>query len=161
MGFTILIGTLIGWLAMFTSPADGAPGRAPESRKVHFALTGTFVMGTDLEGENGGLIGPGVRIDLDLGKYFIVSPETFVVLYWDTIAPACTVNFRFGRGFFGLGPMITLTDDERWKNHIFLKAHAGARRGMFLLEAVYITGRSSSFGATRVALFGLTVGIVF
>ncbi len=161
MGPKIFIWTMIGCLTVLAIPAAGSPGGALESRTVHFALTGTLVAGLDFEGEFGGFIGPGARVDLDLGQHYIVSPETVVVLSWDTVAPACTVNLRFGQGFFGLGPMITLTGDERWKNDFFLKVHVGVRAGMSLFEAVYITGRSSAFGGSRVALFGFTVGIVF
>lgn len=161
MGRKILLWSMTGLLAASAVPAAGAPGQVAETRKVHFALTYTCMIGRDLEGEFGGLTGPGARIDVDLGQHFIVSPETVVVLYWETVAPACTLNFRFGLGYVGLGPMITLTDVESWKNHVFLKAHVGVRAGMFLIEAAYIRGRSSSFGGTQVALIGLTLGIVF
>jgi hypothetical protein len=137
---------------------------AAEDKKVQFALTGTLMGGQDFQGELGGIIGPGVRVDINFGMRFMLGPEAILVLYWSTLAPACTLNFRLGRSrsyYAGLGPMFALTDSS-WRNEVFIKAHAGVKLGRGLIEAVYVAGGTnpSSMGE-RVGLFGLTFGFVF
>jgi len=53
---------------------------AGEERKVQIALTGTFMMGERFDGEFGGFIGPGVRLDLNLDRLFMISPEAMWLL---------------------------------------------------------------------------------
>ncbi len=156
----IVIGIVIGLLAVSAIPAAGAPDRAAETRKVHVILTGTVAIGQDFEGEFGGFMGPGGRVDIDLGRFITVSPEGTAVLRWGTFAPACTLNVRFGHAYFGLGPMITMTDNA-WKDDIFLKAHLGVRGEWMMVEAIYITGKSSVYSSERVTFVGMTFGIVF
>src|SRR5512143_2490392 len=101
----ILILTMMSLLAPLARPSAGA--EEAEVPKIRFALTGTLMAGMDFEGEFGGLIGPGGRVDIRLGKQFSISPEAMAVLYWDTVATACTLNVRFGMAYAGLGPMVT------------------------------------------------------
>jgi hypothetical protein len=152
--------TVMGLLAALAMPAAGAPDRAAETRKVHIILTGTVAIGSDFEGDLGGFMGAGGRVDIDLGRFITVSPEGMAVLHWGTFAPACTLNIRFGHGYFGMGPMITLTDNA-WKDDIFLKAHLGVRGEWMMVEAIYITGKSSVYSSERVTFVGMTFGIVF
>ena len=155
----ILVLTLTGLLASLARPSAGA--EEAEVPKIRLALTGTFMAGMDFEGEFGGPIGPGGRVDIRLGKRFSISPDAVAVLYWDTVATACTLNFRFGVAYAGLGPMVTLTD-HRWKGDVFLKARLGGEVGHWFIEAVYVTGRSSFYSeGARVGLLGLSCGVVF
>ena len=134
---------------------------AGEERKVQIALTGTLMIGERFDGEMGGLIGPGLRLDFNLAEYFMISPEATLFLYWRSVAPACTLNLRFGIVYVGLGPMAT------WATHDgegigLIKAHLGIKGDHALLEVFTIKGRASShtWGATP-ALIGMTFGFVF
>ncbi|MGB8958889.1 MAG: hypothetical protein WCC00_07755 [Candidatus Aminicenantales bacterium] len=147
---------VIGMVAGLALNAAGA-----EEKKVQFALTGTLMFGQDFDGEFGGLGGPGGRVDISLGKKFMVSPEAILALSWDMVATACTLNYRFGSCYAGLGPMVNLTD-RSWKGDVFLKAHLGVKVDHWLIEAVYVAGGSpQGIVGERVALVGLTYGFAF
>jgi hypothetical protein len=147
---------LLGMLA-----ALAAPSFAGQAMKIHFGVTGTFLLGRDFEGELGDLVGPGGRVDIDFGSIFTLSPEITWVLHWHTVAPACTLNIRLGRIYFGLGPLVAETD-RSWDGDVFLKAHLGMRSGFWLIEAVYLSGRSSLDAAGEpVSLLGVTCGFMF
>ena len=134
---------------------------AAEEKKVQIALTGTLMFGQDFDGEFGGLVGPGGRVDIGLGKKLTISPEAILALYWDMVAAAFTLNYRFGSGYAGLGPMVNLTD-HGWKGDVFLKAHLGVKVDHWLIEAVYVAGGSPRrIVGERVALVGLTYGFAF
>ena len=121
-----------------------------EEKKVQIALTGTFMMGARFDGEFGGFIGPGVRLDLKLDKLFMISPEAMLLLYWSSVAPACTLNLRFGLGYVGLGPMVTWATFDGHGIGL-LKAHLGIKGDHALFEAFFIKGAASSHtvGATN------------
>ena len=154
-GMTKVLG-VIGMVAGLALNAAGA-----EDRKVQFALTGTLMFGQDFDGEFGALIGPGGRVDISLGKKFMISPEAILALSWDMVATACTLNYRFGSCYAGLGPMVNLTDHD-WKGGAFLKAHLGVKAGHWLIEAVYVAGGSPrGIVGERVALVGMTYGFAF
>ncbi|RPJ03286.1 MAG: hypothetical protein EHM31_01295 [Candidatus Aminicenantes bacterium] len=134
---------------------------AGEERKVQIALTGTFMMGERFDGEFGGFIGPGVRLDLNLDRLFMISPEAMWLLYWSSVAPACTLNLRFGPGFAGLGPMATWATDDGHGIGL-LKAHLGIKDGHALFEVFFVKGAASLHtGGASPALIGLTFGVVF
>ena len=146
----------LGLAAVMVVAAAGA-----EERKVQFALTGTLMFGQDFDGEFGALIGPGGSVDISLGKKFMISPEAILALCWDMVATACTLNYRFGSCYAGLGPMVNLTD-HGWKGDVFLKAHLGVKVDHWLIEAVYVAGGSPRrIVGERVALVGLTYGFAF
>ena len=134
---------------------------AGEERKVQIALTGTIMMGERFDGEMGGLMGPGLRLDFNLAEYLMISPEATLFLYWGSVAPACTLNFRFGIGYIGIGPMATWATHDR-EGIGLIKAHLGIKREHILFEVYTIKGRASShtWGATP-SLIGLTFGVVF
>jgi hypothetical protein len=147
---------VLGLLAGLAPPSFAGPGV-----KIHFGVTGTFLVGREFEGGFGAFAGPGGRVDVELGRVFMVSPEVTWVLHWRTVAPACTLNIRLGRVYFGAGPLVTETD-RNWDGDVFLKAHFGMRTGFWLIEAVYLTGRASiDTGREQVTLLGVTGGFMF
>jgi hypothetical protein len=154
-GMTKALG-VIGIVAGLALNAAGAEGR-----KVQFALTGTFMIGERFDGEFGGFIGPGVRLDLDLDKLFMISPEAMLLLYWSSVAPACTLNLRFGLGYVGLGPMVTWATCDGHGIGL-LKAHLGIKAGHALFEVFFVKGAASSHTwGQRPSLLGLTASLVF
>lgn len=134
---------------------------ASEERKVQIALTGTFMIGERFDGEMGGLLGPGLRLDLSLGEHVMISPEATLFVYWGSVAPACTLNLCFGVGYIGLGPMATWATHDK-EGIGLVKAHLGIKGDHTLFEVYYIKGGASShtWGAAP-ALVGLTFGVVF
>jgi hypothetical protein len=146
---------VLGLLAGLASPSVAGPV------KFHPGVTGTFLLGRDFNGGFGGFVGPGGRVDIDLGPVLTVSPEVTWVLHWRTVAPACTLNVRLGGIYFGLGPLVTETD-RSWDGDVFLKAHLGMRAGFWLIEAVYLSGRATlDTGREQVSLVGVTAGFMF
>jgi hypothetical protein len=150
---TLLFGLL---LAGLVAPSFAGPGV-----KFHFGVTGTFLVGVDFNGDFGALIGPGGRVDIDLGRILTVSPEVTWAPHWHTVAPALTLNVRLGGIYFGAGPVVTETD-RSWDGDVCSKAHLGMRAGFWLIEAVCLAGRSS-IGAEdkHVSFVGVTAGFMF
>ena len=125
-----------------------------QSGRVQLALTGTLLFGQDSDGELSGIAGPALRLDIDLGRRFMVSPEALATLGWKSVSPAATMNFKFGSCYAGLGPMIL---HGRW----LLKAHLGAKVDHWLIEAVYVRGAKDHPYGDRAAYIGMTLGLIF
>ena len=146
--------------AGFVLGLAAGPAGAQE-KKIEVALMGSLFFGNRFDGELAGLIGPSVRFDFHLRGPWMISPEATLFWYWWSLAPACTLNYRFGHGYVGLGPMVT------WATHDghgigVIKLHVGVKGGHGLVEAAFVTGgRSSHTWGTRPALYGLTFGLVF
>lgn len=149
----LIAATVLG-LAIFAAGA--------EEKSARFALTGALMFGSDFEGEMGGLMGPGLRVDLDLAKLVMISGEVMWVLHWGSLAPACTLNLRTGKyGYVGVGPFVTSATHDR-ASVVSLKAHLGYKFGHELIEITYVTAKPSShtwWG--KPALIGVTFGLIF
>jgi hypothetical protein len=131
-----------------------------EEKKVQIALTGSFLIGESVAG-TGGIGGFGMRAVLELKGPFAVSPEIDMYQYWRSIVPACTLNLRFGKGYIGLGPMVSWAVPDGYAVGL-VKAHAGIKSRHWLIEADYIAGGASRHtGGERTTLIGLTAGLVF
>lgn len=140
-----------------TTVAAGA-----EEKNVRFALTGALMIGSDFEGELGGLTGPGLRVDLDLAKVFMISGELMWILHWGSLAPACTLNLRIGKhGYVGAGPFVTSATHDR-ASVVSLKAHLGYKFGHALVEVSYVTAKPSPHTWwAKPALVGVAFGLIF
>lgn len=149
-----LVTAMILGLAIFAAGA--------EEKNVRFALTGTVMFGSDFEGEMGGLMGPGLSVYLDLAKVFMISGEVMWILYWGSLAPACSLNLRIGKyGYVGAGPFVTSATHDR-ASVVSFKAHLGFKFGHALVEVSYVTAKPSSHTwGGKPALLGLTFGFVF
>lgn len=135
---------------------------AAQEKRVRFALTGTLSIGSDYEGELGGYLGPGARIDVFLGKEITLTSEAMWILYWNSVAPAFTLNLRIGKyAYVGAGPFVTWATHDRGPV-VSLKVRLGVLRAPFLFEFHYITAKpsASTWGATP-KLLGMTFGFVF
>ena len=112
---------VMGMIAGMVTVAAGA-----QEKKVQLAVTLGLLAGDD-DGEDIGVgICPGVRVDFNLTKSFMISPEASLFLggrLTGAIYPGCTVNYRFGKGFIGLGAMVIAA----MESPIMLKAHIGAK----------------------------------
>jgi len=127
----------------------------PQEKIVQFAVTGTLLLGTWTDGDMGAVIGPGVRVDFNLTKYLMISPETS--LFWGTVSPGCTVNFRFGKGFIGLGGAITSGGFFEEGAIGLFKAHIGAKWRNWLIEGSLLREGRDAW----INVVGLTAGFVF
>jgi len=125
-----------------------------QSGRVQLALTGTLLLGQDFDGELSGIVGPAVRLDIELGRRFMVSPEALYTLGWKSLSPAATLNFKFGSAYAGVGPMI-------WHGRWLIKAHLGTVVDHMLIEAVYARGAPDHPYGEGAAFVGLALGFVF
>ncbi len=124
-----------------------------QEKKAQFAVTLGLLAGDD-DGENIGVgICPGVRADFNLTKSFMISPEASLFLggrLTGAIYSGCTVNYRFGKGFVGLGATVIVA----MESPIMLKAHIGAKGRHWTVAGSFQTGGWLTF-------VGLTAGYIF
>lgn len=137
----LVIGMIVGMVLR----AAGA-----EEKKADFVATVALLIGGEKGGDSyiSGSFGPGVRVDFNLSKSFMISPE--VSLFWGALSPGCTVNYRFGKGFIGLGAM-TIWDEGAIG---LFKAHIGAKGRHWMFAASYHKGG-------WITAVGLTIGYIF
>ena len=135
-------------MGMTVGVVMGAAGAA--EKKVQFAVTIAGLVGE--EEDEFSLIGPGARVDFSLTKSFMISPEASLLTghFLGAISPGCTVNYRFGKGFIGLGAMVIGAAGSP----VMLKAHVGAKGRHWTVAASYHTGGWLTF-------VGLTAGYIF
>jgi hypothetical protein len=134
-------------MGMIAGMVMGAAGA--EDKKVQLGVTVALLIGGETGGDYiSGVFGPGARVDFNLTKSFMVSPE--VSLLWGSISPGGTVNYRFGKGFAGLGAMVIWDEGAIG----LFKAHVGAKGLHWLVAASYHRGG-------WISAVGLTVGYIF
>ena len=153
-GMIALVAAMVLGLTIFAA--------GEEERNVQIALTGTLMFGSDFEGELGGLLGPGLRVDLNLAKAFMIRGEVMWILYWGSPAPSCSLNLRIGKsGYVGAGPFVTSATHDT-ASVFSLKAHLGFKFGHGLAEVSYVTAKASEHTWwEKPALLGFTFGLVF
>lgn len=121
-----------------------------QEKKVQFAAILGVVSGD--EEEVGTAAGLGVRVDFKLARSFAISPEFMVLTgevsgltYW-----SCTVDYRFGNGFIGLGPAVL----GAVESPLMVKFQGGFRGPHLLVAVSFQTGGDTAFA-------GLTAGYIF
>jgi len=147
--------------------AHGSVLRADSAslRRIQFAVT---VAGLAGSGETyGGFsnIGPGGRVDFNLGKRLMISPEIAWFFGEDGgLSLGGTVNYRFGKGYAGLG-VVSLNKsnaiflyDYRHAATAFWKAHAGIKGRHWLIDVSYVTINIAHLWLYG---FGMTAGYIF
>lgn len=142
---SLVKGIAILGLAAAMTLAAGA-----QERKVQFAATLGAVFGD--EDDVGTSAGLGGRVDFKLARSFAISPEFMILLgefsgltYW-----SCTLDYRFGNGFVGLGPAVL----GAVESPLMVKFQGGFRGRHLLVAGSFHTGGDT-------ALAGLTVGYIF
>lgn len=142
--------SLVKGIAILGLTAAMALMAGAQERKVQFAaLAGLFAGSEDYVGFAPAL---GIRVDLKLAKSFWISPEIDVfggessgLTNW-----SCTVNYRFGKGFAGLGPAVL----GALESPLMLKVQAGAKSRHWLLAGSFHVGGEAAFA-------GVTLGYIF
>jgi hypothetical protein len=121
-----------------------------QERKVQFAALAGLFAGS--EEDVGFAPALGIRVDLKLVKSFWLSPEIDLLggessglTNW-----SCTVNYRFGKGFAGLGPAAL----GAYEAPLMLKVQAGAKIRHWLLAVSFQAGGDLVFA-------GMTLGYIF
>ncbi|MCX6574106.1 MAG: hypothetical protein NTX99_08970 [Candidatus Aminicenantes bacterium] len=121
-----------------------------QERKVQFAALAGFFAGS--EEDVGFAPALGIRVDFKLVKSFWLSPE-IAVLGGESSGLtnlSCTVNYRFGKGFAGLGPAVL----GAYESPLMLKVQAGAKSRHWLLAGSFQAGGDMAFA-------GVTLGYIF
>jgi hypothetical protein len=143
----VMMGIVAG-LAL-SAPEPGGTG-------ARLCLGGNLMV---LNMEGGGstfLAGAALRIDLDLGRFFILAPEVSAGLGgWSA---GGTLNIHLATFFVGAGALVVGAtaggSGGEWGTNPFLKIHAGTRFASTSLAV------SALFG-DYIKGFGLTIGFVF
>jgi hypothetical protein len=101
-----------------------------------------------------GIYGPGLRVDFNLGRSFIVAPEVSAGIGGWTAGG--TLNFRSKKFFVGAGYLAASLGGswDDWGINSLFKVHAGAKGRNWLLALSYVTNRWLNG-------FGVTAGYIF
>jgi len=133
----------------------GLGAAIPEEKKTQLSLGLNIVMLSESYGSDSkGIYGPGLRVDFNLGRSFIVAPEVSAGIGGWTAGG--TLNFRSKKFFLGAGYLAASLGGnwDDWGVNSLLKVHVGAKGRNWLTAASYIANR-------WLKGFGLTAGYIF
>jgi hypothetical protein len=133
----------------------GPASAVPAEKKVQISLGLNVVLLSESYGSDSkGIYGPGLRVDFNLGRSFIVAPEVSAGIGgWSA---GGTLNFRSKKFFFGAGYLAASLGGSwgDWGINSLFKVHAGAKGRNWLLALSYMTNR-------WLRGFGLAAGYIF
>lgn len=146
---------VLGFLSASIFLGVGLGAAVPGEKTAQFSLgVSALVLSETYSNGSKGIYGPGLRIDLNLGRSLIIAPEiSGGVGGWSA---GGTVNFRSGKFFAGAGYLAASLGGnwEDWGVNSLLKVQVGAKGPHWLVAASYVTNR-------WLKGFGLTAGYVF
>ena len=133
----------------------GLGGAVPGEKPTQISLgAGALVLSETYSSGSKSIYGPALRIDFNLGRSLIISPEVSGgVGGWSA---GGTVNFRSGQFFAGAGYLAASLGGnwEDWGVNSLLKVQIGAKGPHWLVAAAFVANR-------WLRGFGLTAGYVF
>ena len=132
----------------------GLGAAVPGEKNAQISLGLNILMLSDTHGSDSkAALGPGLRVDFNLGRSFIIAPEVSAGIGgWSA---GGTVNFR-SKGFFaGAGYLATsLGYSDEWGVSSLFKIQVGAKGRKWLFAASYVTN-------SWLNGFGVTAGYIF
>ena len=139
--------------------------RAAQIRRFEISATASALFGENMTYGDFSHIGPGVRVDLNLAGWLMISPEiSYLAGREGGLSLAATVNGRFGPAYAGLG-VVSLNKtaaiffkDPGVVTNAFWKVQAGLKGRHWLSALCYVT---DSFSHPWLHGFGVTVGYTF
>jgi len=144
--------TILGFFIMALAVSAGLAAPRPGEKTIQFSLGGNFTMlRATHEDHSYFLAGAALRVDINLGRSFILAPEIsggIGGISWGT-----TLNFRAGRYFAGAGALAVYGLDDEWGIQTLLKIHVGLKSPRALLAAAFLSNRWFKG-------FGLTAGYI-
>ena len=147
--------TVLGLLAAGLLLSAGLSAAVQGEKTTQLSLgVGALVLSETYSSGSKGIYGPGLRVDLNLGRSLIIAPEVSGgVGGWSA---GGTVNFRSGKFFAGAGYLAASLGGnwEDWGVNSLLKIQAGAKGPHWLVAASYVTNRwLKGFGLTAAYIF--------
>lgn len=127
----------------------------PAEKKTQISLGLNVLMLSDTySSDSKAVFGPGLRVDFNLGRSFIIAPEASAGIGGGSVGG--TVNFRSKRFFAGAGFLAAYLGGswEEWGVNSLFKIQVGTKGLNWLIAASYVTNR-------WLKGFGLTAGYIF
>jgi len=108
-------------------------------KKVQLALTLSGLALVPDTGSARGILAPGLRVDFNLGKSFILAPEAFVG--FTGLYVGGTVNYRYRKFFVGTGGGLVyfFKEAQDVQGDGMLKVQVGAKGPHWLVAAAYVS----------------------
>jgi len=149
MLLVLLVMSMTAGAVLGTTPAAG-------ENKAQFALTLSGLFLQPDTGSSRSVIGPGLRVDLDLGRSLILAPEASVGA--KGLCLGGTLNYRYREFFIGAGGGLVYFFEERQdiRGSELLKIQVGAKGLHWLVAVSY----ASNIGGWLKG-FSLTAGYLF
>jgi len=147
--------TILGFFITALAVSAGLAAPRPGEKTIQFSLGGNFTMlRATYEDHSYFLAGAALRVDINLGRSFILAPELSGGIGGWTAGG--TVNFRSKRFFAGAGYLAAGLggSGQDWGVVSLLKVHAGTKGPKWLIAGSFVT--NSWFKG-----FGLTAGYIF
>ena len=138
---------------LFLSIDLGAASPAEKKTQISLGLN-VLMLSDTYSSDSKAIFGPGLRVDFNLGRSFIIAPEVSAGIGGWTLGG--TVNFRSKKFFVGAGYLAAGLGGSwrEWGVNSLLKIQAGTKGLKWLIAASFVVNR-------WLKGFGLTAGYVF
>ena len=149
----MILGVLaIGMIAGMVLGDAGAA--VPGEKRVQISLGLSVLTLLDNSSNSKAAFGPGLRVDLNLGRSFFIAPEASAGIGGWTLGG--TVNFRSGKFFAGAGYLAAYLGGQwgDWGVNSLWKIQVGAKGRNWLVAPSFVANR-------WLKGFGLTAGYIF